>query len=158
MLIINKMSFLYVSYMFYIHVVDTIFLLSELRRRHTQQVVPPEDLFPFLLSFTCVTFFIHWPFSPAASSINLCWPCFVCSGLTYEIYSGGGPYTYIYCVVCYCVIAARICTKCCCVFAQNYTRWHLGIPNGLWALFTLVFFFQRLRKYTREYANKTVSS
>ncbi len=34
------------------------------------------------------------------------WFYTVCSGLTYEIYSGGGPSTYIYCVVCYCVMSA----------------------------------------------------
>ncbi len=51
-------------------------------------------------------FFIHWPLSPISSSVSWCWSCFVCSGLTYEIYSEGGPSTYVYCVVCYRVIAA----------------------------------------------------
>ncbi len=32
--------------------------------------------------------------------------CFVCSGFTYEIYSGGGPITYVYCVGYYCMIVA----------------------------------------------------
>ncbi len=30
----------------------------------------------------------------------------VCSGLAYEIYSGGGPSMYVYCVVCYRLIVA----------------------------------------------------
>ncbi len=38
-------------------------------------------------------------------------PCFVYFGLAYEIYSGGGPPTYVYCVVCYCVIAAYLLRK-----------------------------------------------
>ncbi len=42
------------------------------------------------------------------------------SGLTYQIYSGGCPSTYVYCVVCYRVIAAGYVKKCC-VFAHCYT-------------------------------------
>ncbi len=44
--------------------------------------------------------------SPAASSVSWYRSCLVCSGLAYEIYSGGGPSTYVYCVVCYRVIVA----------------------------------------------------
>ncbi len=59
-----------------------------------------------LLSFIFVTFFILWPFSPAASSVSWYWSCLVCSGLVYEIYSRGVPSMYVYCVVCYCLIVA----------------------------------------------------
>ncbi len=58
----------------------------------------------WLVSFTFVTFLIHWTLSPAASSVSWCRSCFVCSWL--EIYGGGSPSTYIYCMVCYRVIAA----------------------------------------------------
>ncbi len=51
--------------------------------------------FHCLLSFIFVTFSIHWPLSRAASIVSRCCSCFVCSGLTYEIY-----------IVCYHVIAA----------------------------------------------------
>ncbi len=44
----------------------------------------------------------------------------VCSGLIYEIYSGGGPSMYIYCVVCYPVIAAAYVRSVGCVFAYIY--------------------------------------
>ncbi len=43
--------------------------------------------FHCLLSFTFVTFFIYWCLSSAASSVSWCWTCFVCSTLTYEIYT-----------------------------------------------------------------------
>ncbi len=59
--------------------------------------------FHWVLSFTFVTFLIHWPLSPVAFSVSWCWSSFVCSGLMK--YSGGGPSTYIYCIVCYRVIA-----------------------------------------------------
>ncbi len=32
--------------------------------------------------------------------------CLVCNGLVYKIYSGDGPFTYVYCKVCYHVIVA----------------------------------------------------
>ncbi len=70
------------------------------------QHVPPEDLFRCLHSSIFVTFFNRWPLSPAASRVSWCWSCFVCSGLTYKIWSEGGAYMYIYCVVCHHVIAA----------------------------------------------------
>ncbi len=55
----------------------------------------------YLLSFIFVTFLILWPLSPATSSVSWYRACLVCSGLAYEIYSGGGPSMYTYCVVCY---------------------------------------------------------
>ncbi len=58
------------------------------------------------LSFTFATFLILWHLFPAASSVSRYWSCRVCSGLAYEIYSGGGPSMYVYCVVCYHVIAS----------------------------------------------------
>ncbi len=45
----------------------------------------------------------------------------VCSGLAYEIYSGGGPSMYIYCVVCYRVIVAPYVRSVGHVFAYLYT-------------------------------------
>ncbi len=47
--------------------------------------------------------------------------CLVCSGLAYEIYSGGGLSTYIYCVVCYHVIVAPYVRSVGHVFAYLYT-------------------------------------
>ncbi len=47
--------------------------------------------------------------------------CFVCLGLAYEIYSGGGPSMYIYCVVCHRVIAAPYVRNVVHVFAYLYT-------------------------------------
>ncbi len=49
-------------------------------------------------------FLIHLRLSLTSSYVYWCWSCFVYSGLTYEIYSGASPSTYIYSVVCYCVI------------------------------------------------------
>ncbi len=76
-------------------------LVSELRRRHQNSILNRfllKTSFHCLLSITFVAFSIHWPLSPspAASSVSWCWSCFVCSGLTYEIYIGGGPSIYIY--------------------------------------------------------------
>ncbi len=45
----------------------------------------------------------------------------VCSGLAYEIYSGGGTSTYVYCVVCYRVIVAPYVRSVGHVFAYLYT-------------------------------------
>ncbi len=47
--------------------------------------------------------------------------CLVWSGLAYEIYNGGGPSTYVYCVVCYCVIVAPYVRSVGHVFAYLYT-------------------------------------
>ncbi len=44
----------------------------------------------------------------------------VCSGLAYEIYSRGGPSTYVYCVVCYRVIVAPYVRSVGHVFANLY--------------------------------------
>ncbi len=38
----------------------------------------------------------HWLLSPAGSSVSWCQSCFICSGHTYEIYSGWGPSIYVY--------------------------------------------------------------
>ncbi len=75
----------------------------------------------FLLSFTFVTFLILWPLSPSASSVSWYQSCHLCSGLAYEIYSGGGPSTYVYCVVCYRVIVAPYVRSVGHVFAYIYT-------------------------------------
>ncbi len=74
-----------------------------------------------LLSFTFVTFLILWLLSPAASSVSWYRSCLVWSGLAYEIYSGGGPSTYVYCVVCYHVIVAPYERSVGHVFAYLYT-------------------------------------
>ncbi len=64
---------------------------------------------------------MHCLLSPAASNVSWYWPCFVCSGLAYEIYSGGGPFTYVYWVVCYHVIAAPYVRSVGHVFTYYYT-------------------------------------
>ncbi len=74
-----------------------------------------------LLSFTFVTFLILWPLSPAVSSVSWYWSCLVWSVLAYEIYSGGGPSMYAYCVVCYRVIVAPYVRSVGYVFAYLYT-------------------------------------
>ncbi len=73
-----------------------------------------------LLSFTFATFFNLWSLSPAASSVSSYRSCFVCSGLAYEIYSGDGPSTYVYCAVYYHVIAAQYVRSVGHVFAYLY--------------------------------------
>ncbi len=73
-------------------------LLSELSSRHWNSIfnrfLPPEDLFSLLTKL--LTFLIYWPLSLAASCVYWCWSCFVCSGLTYEVYSEGGSSIYVY--------------------------------------------------------------
>ncbi len=103
--------------------------------------VPPENLLPLLFSFTFVIFFIHWPLSPASSSVFWYWFCFVCSGLTYEIYSGGGSSMYVYCMVCYCVIAAPYVRSV--VVTIHTVTLLITIQNALWtksSLYSLKFF------------------
>ncbi len=56
-----------------------------------------------------------------SSSVSCYRSCFVCSGLSYEIYSGGGPSTYVYCVVCYRMIVAPYVRSVGHVFAYLYT-------------------------------------
>ncbi len=46
---------------------------------------------------------------------------FVCSGIAYKIYSGGGPSMYMYCVVCYRVIVASYIRSVGHVFTYLYT-------------------------------------
>ncbi len=56
--------------------------LCELRRRHQNSIFNRlllKTAFHCLLSSTFVTFFIHWPLSPVASSVSWCRSCFVCS-------------------------------------------------------------------------------
>ncbi len=54
----------------------------------------------------------NWPLSPAASRVSWYWSCLVCSGLAYEICSGGGPSTCIYCVVCHVIVAPYVRSVC----------------------------------------------
>ncbi len=100
-----------------------------------------------LLSFIFFTFFILWPLSPAASSVSWYWSSLVCSGLAYEMYSGVGPSTYVYCVVCYCVIVALYVRSVGHVFAYLYIPCIplllMTIRNALWTmrlLYSLKFF------------------
>ncbi len=74
-----------------------------------------------LHSFTFVTFFILWSLSPAASRVSWYRFCFVCCGLAYEIYCGGGPSMYVYWVLCYHVIRAPYVRSVGHVFAYHYT-------------------------------------
>ncbi len=114
---------------------NTLTLPSSKQRRHRNSILNRfllKTSFHFLLSFTFVTFLIHWTLFPAASSISWCQSCFVCSGLTYEIYSGGGPSTFIYCVVCYHVIVAPYVRSVGHVFA--YLTLLMTIRNALWTM------------------------
>ncbi len=70
--------------------------------------------------------------------------CLVCSGLAYEICSGGGPSTYVYCVVCYRVIVVPYVRSVGHVFAYLYTldddsEWPMDYETSLLAkLFPLM--------------------
>ncbi len=95
---------------------------------HTQQV-PSEDLFLSLIFIHFCYLLIQWHLSPAGSSLSWCQYCFVCSGLAYEIYSGGGPSMYVYFVVCYSVIAAPMCNKCwLCLCKPLHSCWRFWTP------------------------------
>ncbi len=126
-----------------IYNLDGCRLLSQLRRRHQHSKLNRillKTTFHCLLSFAFVTFLIHCNLSPAASSnyVSWCWSRFVCSGLTYEIYSGGGPSTYVYCMVSYHLIAApyvRTVVMSLHIITLLMTI-RLGTPNGLWDFFT----------------------
>ncbi len=79
--------------------------------------------------------------SPTGSSISRCWSCYVCPGLTYEIYSGDGPSIYVYCVVCYCFIAAPY-VRSVVIFLHNITLLMM-FRNAQWtksSIYSLTFF------------------
>ncbi len=64
------------------------------------------------------------------SCVYSCQSCFVCSGLTYQICSGGGPSTYISCVGYYFVIADPCVRSVACVVTHLYTLLMIGnIPR-----------------------------
>ncbi len=93
-----------------------------------------------LLSFTFVTWLVHWPVSCCFYSVPWCWPCFTYSRITYKIYSGGGPSMYLYCVVCYCVIAAPYVRS---VVSLHIVTLLMMIRNAQWtmrSLYSLTFF------------------
>ncbi len=96
---------------------------------------------------------INWPLSPAASSVSIYRSCIVWSGLAYEIYSGGGPSTYVYCVVCYRVIVAPYVRSVGHVFAYAYTLDDDSYKtNALWtSLLPKVFFMINLPKWSQHY-------
>ncbi len=113
--------------------VSCIQLLRELRRTHRHSILNTfftKTSFHCLLSFTCVTFLIHWPLSPVMASVSWCRSCFVCSGLAYEIYSRGGCSTYIYCVVCYRMIAVPYVRSV--VISLNTVTLLVMIRNARW--------------------------
>ncbi len=63
---------------------------------------------------------LHSTSSSWRPCVYWCQSCVVCSELTYDIYSGGGSSTYVYCVVCYHVIAGpSVIRSIGCVFAQS---------------------------------------
>ncbi len=107
--------------------------------------VHPKDLLPCIClpSFTFISFLIYWHLSPAVYPVSWCRSCFVCSRLIYEIYSGCGPSTYVYCVVCYCV-------KCCIFNCTPLHSWRFLTPNGLQALFTPKNFFLKVEYHANE--------
>ncbi len=74
-----------------------------------------------LLSFIFVIFLILCPLSPAASSFSWYWCYLVCSGLAYEIYSGGDSSMYVCYVICYRVIVTSYVRSVGHVFAYLYT-------------------------------------
>ncbi len=54
---------------------------------------------------------------------------------TYETYSGGGPSTYVYCVVCHCVIAAPYVRRF--VLSLHTVTLLKMIHNTLWTMSSL---------------------
>ncbi len=119
-------------------------MLSELRTRHKNSILNRlllKNSFHCLLWFLFVTFLIQWPLHLACSWVYLCWSCFVCSRLTYEIYSCGGPSTYIYCVVCYLMIAALCDRNIGGIFSPLYSCWwsRMSLENVLSFLTKVVF-------------------
>ncbi len=56
--------------------------------------------------------------------------------LAYEIYSGGGPSMYLYCVVCYHVIAPLYVRSIVMSLHTVTVLMMIRNGNGLWALFT----------------------
>ncbi len=80
------------------------------------------DLLPCIAYFHLLLLLFKFvgPLSPAACSVSWYRSCLVCSGLPYEIYRGGGPSTYVYCVVCYRVIVAPYIRSVGHVFAYLY--------------------------------------
>ncbi len=79
-------------------------LLSEQRNRRQNSISTafPEDFVHYLSCFAIYCY-------DCGS-----WFCFKCSGLVYEIYSRGGPSSYVYCVVYFCidVITCAISVNC----------------------------------------------
>ncbi len=88
------------------------------------------------LKFTFITIMIHWHLFTDTYSASWYRFCSVCSWHIYEIYSEGGPSTYVYCVVCYRVITALYVRNVVVSCTQLHSwRW-FRTPNGLWALLT----------------------
>ncbi len=90
----------------------------------------------FSVLFTFVTFLIQWPLSPVGYCIPWCRSCRVCSGLTYELYSGCDPSLYPNCVVCYRLLAVPCVWSVGCVFEHIHTLDVLECP---WTLSCLCY-------------------
>ncbi len=88
-----------------------------------------------LYSFTFDTFFIHWPLSPAASSVSCCRSCF-CLFWTYlwNIQWRWSLYVHIF-VVCYCVIATTSARSS--VVSLNTITVLMTIRNAQWNICSL---------------------
>ncbi len=117
---------------------DAYNLLSELRRSVETPYSTGSSWRPpsmhCLLSFIFVTFLVLWPLSPAASSVSWYWSYLVYSELAYEIYSGGGPSAYVYCLVCYRVIVAPNVWSVGHVFTYLYTLDDNLESHSLWTM------------------------
>ncbi len=74
------------------------------------------------------------------SCVYCCQSCFIHSGLEYEIYSGGGPSLYLYCVVCYHVIWGPCLRSGGCIFIILFMIQNaLGLSVVLLLLFLAAF-------------------
>ncbi len=101
-------------------------LLSELRRRYRNSIL---NRFLLKTSFHALLTFIYFCYLFDSLVFGL-WLLMlivsldidlVCSGLANEIYRGGGPSMYVYCVVCYCVIVAPYVKSVSHIFVYLYT-------------------------------------
>ncbi len=85
--------------------------------------------------FTFIYFcYLFGSLSPAASSVSWYWSYLVYSELAYEIYSGGGPSAYVYCLVCYRVIVAPNVWSVGHVFTYLYTLDDNLESHSLWTM------------------------
>ncbi len=119
-MILNSLNFCISNSVYMLFWPNGCRLLSDLMGRH-RNILLDTSLHALLTFINFCYLFILWPLSRAASTFSWYRSCIVCSGLAYEIYSGGSPFTYVYCVVCYCVIAAPYVRSVGRVFKYIYT-------------------------------------